>query len=213
MSRINDDIIPQRKDFFPYVADQAFIIASREIGSSNGAGKKGIPDNNDFVSDQGDASGRMPRGMEYLQGDIPEGDDIPFLQVPVGRRGIVYFDAPHPAAAPLLKDHGSICTVDKKLGSRHFLESFVIRCMVKVTVGVNDVDTTLIFFGESQQYLVRVASRIDDSRLPGPFTAKDVTIRLNGSYDQHFQNHEMSPEGFLSSSLFYLTFQLISHRK
>jgi hypothetical protein len=183
MSRINDDIIPQRKDFFPYVADQALIISSWEIGSSNGAGKKGIPDNNDFICDQGDAAGRMPRGMEYLQGDISEGDNIPFLQVPVGRRGIVYFDSPHPAAAPLLKDHRSIGTVDKKLGSRHFLKSFVIRCMVKVTVGVNDVDTAKFVFGQGQQYLVRVPSRIDDSCLPGPFTAKDVTIRLNGSYD------------------------------
>jgi hypothetical protein len=112
-----------------------------------------------------------------------------------------------------LKDHGSIGTVDKELGSRHLFESLIIRCMIKVTMGVNDIDTTQIIFGESQQYLVRVAPRVDDSRLPGPFTAKDVTIRLNGSYDQHFQNHEMSPEGFLSSSLFYLTFQLISHRK
>src|SRR3990172_1466788 len=122
----------------------------------------------------------MPRGMEYFQGDIPEGDDISFLQVPVGRRGIVDFDTPHPAAAPLLKDHGSIGAVDKKLRSRNFLESLIIRCMVKVTVGVNDVDTTELLFGQGHQYLVRVASRIDDSRLPGPFTTKDVAIRLNG---------------------------------
>jgi hypothetical protein len=142
MSCIDDYIIAQGKDLFPYVTDQALIIASRKIGSSNGAGKKGIPNNNDFISDQGDATGRMPRGMEYFQGDISESDDIPFLQVPVGRRGIVYFDAPHPAAPSLLKDHGSIGTVDKKLRSRNFLESLVIRCMVKVTVGVNDVDTT-----------------------------------------------------------------------
>ena len=57
MSCINDYLITQRKDLFPYVADQALIIASWKIGSSNGAGKKGIPHNNDFVSDQGDAAG------------------------------------------------------------------------------------------------------------------------------------------------------------
>jgi hypothetical protein len=121
--------------------------------------------------------------MEHLQCDIPEGDDISFLQVPVGRRGIVYFDSPHPAAPSLLKDHGSIGAVDKELGSRNFLESLIIRCMVKVTMGINDVDTTELLFGQGQQYLVRVASWINDSRLPGSFTAKDVTIRLNRSYD------------------------------
>jgi hypothetical protein len=73
--------------------------------------------------------------------------------------------------------------MDKELGPRNLLDSLIIRGMIKVTMGVYDVDTTQMIFGESQQYLIRVASWIDDRRLPGPFTAKDVTIRLNGSYD------------------------------
>jgi hypothetical protein len=48
--------------------------------------------------------------------------------------------------------------------------------MVKVTMGIDNTDTAQIVLGKCQQYLVRIATWIDDSCLPRPFTTKDITI-------------------------------------
>jgi phage tail tube protein FII len=48
--------------------------------------------------------------------------------------------------------------------------------MVKVAMGVDDVDTAQIVFGQGHQYLVHISPRIDDRCLSRSFTAKDIAV-------------------------------------
>jgi phage tail tube protein FII len=75
-----------------------------------------------------------------------------------------------------MEDHGSVGTMDNQLGPRHLLETLIIGGMVKVTMGIDNTDTAQIVLGKCQQYLVRIATWIDDSCLSRPFTTKDITI-------------------------------------
>jgi hypothetical protein len=75
-----------------------------------------------------------------------------------------------------MQDHGSVGTMDHQLSPCHLLETLIPCGMVKVTMGVDDPDTTQIVFCQCHKYFVHITARIDDGRLSGPFTAKDIAI-------------------------------------
>ena len=52
MPWIDDNIVTEREDLLPNITDKALIIASREIGPSDGAGKKGVSHKYHLVSYQ-----------------------------------------------------------------------------------------------------------------------------------------------------------------
>jgi hypothetical protein len=66
--------------------------------------------------------------------------------------------------------------MDNQLSSGYLLETFIFGGMVKVTMGIDNIDTAQMVLGQSQQYLVHIPTRIDDSGLFRPFTTKDITI-------------------------------------
>jgi hypothetical protein len=119
--------------------------------------------------------------MKDFQRNVTKGDQVPFLQITVGRRRIVNLYSPCPSASPLMQDHGSIRTVDEKLSLCHFFKALILRRMVKMTMGIDDVKAAKIVLGVGDQDFVRIASRVDDSGLSCPLTAQDVTVCLNRS--------------------------------
>lgn len=50
MPWIDHDIVTQRENLLPHITDEAFIIAPREVGPSDGAGKKSISNKYRLVS-------------------------------------------------------------------------------------------------------------------------------------------------------------------
>jgi hypothetical protein len=75
-----------------------------------------------------------------------------------------------------MEDHGSVGTMDNQLSPSYLLETLIFGGMVKVTMGIDNTDTAQVVLGQCEQYLVHIATRIDDSRLSRPFTTKDITI-------------------------------------
>jgi hypothetical protein len=53
--------------------------------------------------------------------------------------------------------------------------------MVKMAMGIDDVNATKLILGKGDEDLVRIASRIDDSGLSCPLAAQDITVCLNRS--------------------------------
>jgi hypothetical protein len=51
-----------------------------------------------------------------------------------------------------------------------------------MTMGIDDADTMQRILGQGHEYLVNIAARVDDGRFLRPFTAKNVTVRLDGSH-------------------------------
>src|SRR5512143_3700972 len=105
----------------------------------------------------------MAGRMQNFERDIAKGDVLPFFHVSVRRRRVVNLHPPHPAAPSLMKDHGSISSMDDQLSPGYLFETFIFGSMVKVTMGIDNIDTAQKVLSQSQQYLVHISTRIDDS--------------------------------------------------
>jgi hypothetical protein len=80
----------------------------------------------------------MARGMKDFQQDVAKGDEVSFFHITVWRMRIDL----------LMHDHRGIGTMDNELGSRHSLQALIPRGMVRVTMGIDDIDTSQIFLGQ-----------------------------------------------------------------
>jgi hypothetical protein len=76
----------------------------------------------------------------------------------------------------LVHDHGGVGTVDDQLSSRHLLEPLIFTGMVKVAMGVDNIDTAQMVFGQCHQDLVHVSPWIDDRCLSRSFTTEDIAV-------------------------------------
>jgi hypothetical protein len=86
--------------------------------------------------------------MEDLQRDVAEGNEFSFLYGTVRRRRILNLRPPYPPMGSLVHNQGGIGTMDDQLSSRHFLEPLIFAGMVKVAMGVDNIDTPQVVFGQ-----------------------------------------------------------------
>jgi hypothetical protein len=75
-----------------------------------------------------------------------------------------------------MHDHTSVGTVDDQLSSSHLLQTLIFGGMVKVAMGIDDIDTAQIVFGQCHQDFVYISSRIDDSGLSRSLAAEDIAV-------------------------------------
>jgi hypothetical protein len=75
-----------------------------------------------------------------------------------------------------MHDHGSVGAMNDQLSSSHFLEPLILGRMVKVAMGVDNINTPQIVFGQDYQYLVHLSPRINDRCLSRPFTTEDIAV-------------------------------------
>jgi hypothetical protein len=61
--------------------------------------------------------------------------------------------------------------MDEELSFCHFFKALIFCRMVKMTMGVDDVKAAKMVLGVGNQYLIRIASRVNNSSLSCPFTA------------------------------------------
>jgi hypothetical protein len=80
----------------------------------------------------------MARGMKNFQQDVAKGDKVSFFHITVWRRRINL----------LMHDHRGISTMDNELRSRYSLQALIPRGMVRVTMGIDNIDTSQIVIGQ-----------------------------------------------------------------
>jgi hypothetical protein len=80
----------------------------------------------------------MARGMKNFQRDVAKADEVSIFHITVWRRKIDL----------LMHDHRGIGTMDNELGSRYSLQALIPRGMVRVTMGIDDIDTSQIVLGQ-----------------------------------------------------------------
>jgi hypothetical protein len=76
----------------------------------------------------------------------------------------------------LLHDHRGVGTVDDQLSPGYLLEPLILPGMVKVAMGVDNIDTAEIVFGQCHQDLVHISPRIDNRCLSRSFTTEDIAV-------------------------------------
>ena len=66
--------------------------------------------------------------------------------------------------------------MDEELSPCHFLKALIIRGMVKMAMGIDDINAAQFILGERDENPVGITSRIDNGCFSCSLTAHDVAI-------------------------------------
>jgi hypothetical protein len=156
---------------------QKQMIASGQVGTADGTGKKHISDEQILAAFQTDTARGMPWNVKYVQTYGADLDPVTVFQQPGGfRRGFDGLAAKRRGVVGRPSQQGQISLMQQQLGTGFLDEGTVCPDMIEMTVRIDNGLQYEILLLQQRKNPRAIAAGIDNDRLASPRASQKIAI-------------------------------------
>ena len=188
MSRVHDGVVPQREQHVDNRPHQDLVIASGEVGSTDGSGKQRVPNKQVAIHLQADTALAMPRRVMHADLDVAEADRRPVVERVDGRLPADR-DAEHLALLYRALIQGEVVLVQMNRHTVRPLRHIDAADVIEVRVREQDVLDVDLEGVHNLEELIDLVAGVDDDSLARALARHDETVLMEGRNRPRFENH------------------------